>query len=216
MLAGAARSRCAGVCVWMWAPPPSSAQGDWSAVCPVHRSGRCPQPIPLADGSHIHTPRHADRLAFDHLCQGGAHRGSRIICAARQADPPPGNSWTDWNYKRRKTLPEVTAVCRVRNLLLRTSRDPRQFTSTVHGSWSIKSGKEPRSQHEHAKTNGEVEPFHLRLDDVTSTRHHAFQVLQPTTRNSNRGCEGSNNVCLHRESGPRSPAGPARAFDRRS
>ena len=121
-----------------------------------------PKGISLADGSHIHTPRHADHLAFDHLCQGGVYRGSRIICAARQTDPPPGSPWTNWNCKRRKTLPEVTAVCRVRNLLLWTSRDRRQFTSTVHGSWFIKSGKEPRSQHEHAKTNGEVEPFHLR------------------------------------------------------
>ena len=27
MLAGAARSRCAGVCVWMWAPPPFPHKG---------------------------------------------------------------------------------------------------------------------------------------------------------------------------------------------
>ena len=127
MLAGAARSRCAGVCVWMWAPPPFPHKGIGAQSVPSSGAVAAPSPkvIPLAVGSHIHTLRHADHLAFDLLCQGGVYRGSRIICAERQADPPPGNPWTDWNYKRRKTLLEVTAVSRVRNLLLRTSRDPR-------------------------------------------------------------------------------------------
>ena len=152
MLAGAARSRCAGVCVWMWAPPPFPHTGIGAQSVPSSGAVAAPSPkgIPLAVGSHIHTPRHADHLAFDLLCQGGVYRGSRIICAARQADPPPGSPWTDWNYKRRKTLPEVTAVCRVRNLLLRTSRHHRQFTSTVHGSGSIKSGKEQRGRSNHS------------------------------------------------------------------
>ena len=88
----------------MWAPPPFPQMGIGAQSVPSSGAVAAPSPkgTPLADGSHTHTSRYADHLAFDHLRQGGACRGSRIICAARQTDPPPGSPWKKLELQEKK------------------------------------------------------------------------------------------------------------------
>ena len=58
----------------MWAHPPFPQMGIGAQSVPSSGAVAAPSPkgIPMADGSHTHTSRCADHLAFDHLCQGGA------------------------------------------------------------------------------------------------------------------------------------------------